>query len=58
MALDINTFAEINKKATEQYQSVIDNTNSNIEEYKKMPSVIGIIPDELKDLTLENQKGD
>lgn len=58
MALDINTFAEINKKASEQFQNITNDTNSNIEEYKKMPSVIGIIPDELKDLTLENQKGD
>ena len=58
MALDINTFADINKKASEQYQSVNNDSNSNIEIYKKMPSVIGVIPDELKDLTLENQKGD
>lgn len=58
MSLDINTFADINKKASEQYQSVINDTNSNIDIYKKMPSVIGVIPDELKDLTLDKQKGD
>ena len=58
MALVINTFADINKKASEQYQIVNNDSNSNIEIYKKMPSVIGIIPEELKDLTLEKQKGD
>ena len=58
MALDINTFTEINKKASEQYQIVNNDSNSNIEIYKKMPSVIGIIPKELKDLTLDKQKGD
>lgn len=58
MALDINTFVDINKKASEQYKSVINDTNSNIEIYKKMPSVIGVIPDELKDLTLDKQRGD
>ena len=58
MALVINTFADINKKATEQYQIVNNDSNNNIEIYKKMPSVIGIIPEELKDLTLDKQKGD
>lgn len=58
MALVINTFADINKKASEQYQIVNNDSNSNIEIYKKMPSVIGIIPAELQDLSLENQKGD
>lgn len=58
MPLDINTFVEINKKASEQYKSVTKDSNSNIEIYKKMPSVIGVIPEELKDLTLDNQKGD
>ena len=58
MALVINTFADINKKASEQYQIVNNDSNSNIEIYKKMPSVIGIIPKELKDLTLDKQKGD
>ena len=55
MALVINTFADINKKASEQYQIVNNDINSNIEIYKKMPSVIGIIPKELKDLTLDKQ---
>lgn len=58
MALVINTFVDINKKASEQYQIVNNDSNSNIEIYKKMPSVIGIIPKELKDLTLDKQKGD
>lgn len=58
MALVINTFADINKKASEQYQIVNNDINNNIEIYKKMSSVIGIIPKELKDLTLDKQKGD
>lgn len=57
MPLDVDTFNKINNKANEQFQSVENISNSNIKIYKKMPSVIGIIPDELKDLSLDKQKG-
>lgn len=57
MPLDVDTFNKINKKASEQFQTVENISSSNIEIYKKMPTVIGLVPDELKDLSLNNQKG-
>ena len=58
MALDVDTFTKLNTKATEQFNNVYKESTDNIETYKTMPKVIGIIPDELKDLTLDTQKGD
>lgn len=58
MALDVNTFVELNNKASEIYQTAKDNNASYSNTLKSMPSVIGVIPDELKDLNLDSQKGD
>lgn len=57
MALDVDTFTKLNTKATEQYNSVYKESTDNIETYKSMPKVIGIVPDELKDLSIDTQKG-
>lgn len=57
MALDVNTFIDLNNEAKEIYQTAKDNNASYSDTLKNMPSVIGIIPDELKDLNLDSQKG-
>lgn len=58
MALDVNTFKDINNKASEQLQSTTNDINSNVNTFKSMTSVIGVIPEELKDLNLGSQKGE
>lgn len=58
MALEVNSFIELNNEAKEIYQTAKDNNVSYTNTLKSMPSVIGIIPDELKDLNLDSQKGD
>lgn len=58
MALDVNTFISLNNEASEIYQTAKDNNTNYRNTLNNMPSVIGVIPEELKDLNLDSQKGD